>query len=107
MIPPSTQAFQGVVGVRYKLSDQWFICGSLGTLVGLSDFEHEGMQLFVAPGAQYFFTGKSSILTYVRFGFSDIGAERTEDATDGSYKKGDNLDVIRGINIPFIIRIRF
>lgn len=103
----ATKAFQGVIGLRYKLSDHWYPFMSTGALIGLSDFENEGMELFVAPGIQYVITGKSSIMSYIRLGFSNIGATANKADTEAEVAAGDSLDVIRSINIPFIMRIRF
>ncbi len=83
---------------RYKLNGNWFAFGSVGQICGLDDFEHQGMQIHVAPGIQYFFTGKSSFMTFVRLGLSQVAVK---DATD------EDMDVVRSVTIPFIIRIRF
>lgn len=91
----STSAMWNMLAIRYKLSDTLYFCGQVGDLVGLSHFDSEGLECFIAPGIQVFATGKTSITVFGRLGFSNIGV-----TTDG-------VDIQRSVQIPVVMRVRF
>jgi hypothetical protein len=89
-----------LVAARYKINGNVYALGQVGSVTCLSDFDYFGMDLFVAPGIQFFPDpkGKTSIATCVRVGFSNIGV-------DDSTVSG--AEVYRSVTIPCVIRVRF
>ncbi len=93
-------AMWNLLGVRFKIDDTFTALFSAGDLISLSnitDDEWTGVEAFVAPGIQLFAGGKTSIVTYARFGWSHLGVKDYD--KDG---EGPEFAVI----VPIIMRVR-
>ena len=97
----SQSSMWNLLAFRMELSDSLAVFCNVGDLIGFNAGKQEigdfGMELFAAPGVQFFATKNASITTAIRFGASNLLRDKD------TYK---DIEPAYGILVPVVLRVQ-